>query len=525
MSTKLTVIVADFTTQLSTPIVVGGTSGTLQSQKDDNGNNIPDGNYYFTLDGSISTKEFIFCTKTGLNLTSIQSVSSQGVFTSGTVQLHRVGGTVTITDFGSLKFLNDLLTGTTPLDSTTPLAYDGVADMTGNDNKLATVAYVKGIAIAGAPDSTTTTKGIGKVSVAPVSPTSPIFVGDNDPRVPTSAQSTALAGNNTSIAVGSGNKYVTQTGLQNRAETSGTSSGGATTSLGTVTITIASPGILTLNNHGLLVGDTVTLATTGALPTGLSTSTTYFVISAGLTTNSFELSATAGGSAINTSGTQSGTHTLTLTTNNYILTLTPQPTAYAAGQEFEIKASFATTGSAQTSVQVGTLPRVFLYKLNGSTILASGDIATGLEFKIKNDGTNFQLTSPVAIPPLIVPPAYKNGTTTHDVSITGTQNIAHGLGIIPKYIRIRAAIPSGGTSLYAISDGTYNGTTSSYIATEGNSPGVDIGSNIIQLSALDATSNKVVSATVTFDATNIILTWTNGNSPTGTASLMWEAFA
>lgn len=40
-----------------------------------------------------------------------------------------------------------------------------------------------GINPGGVPDSSTTVKGIGEVSVAPVSPTEPIFVGDNDGRV------------------------------------------------------------------------------------------------------------------------------------------------------------------------------------------------------------------------------------------------------------------------------------------------------------------------------------------------------
>ncbi len=44
-------------------------------------------------------------------------------------------------------------------------------------------AYADGLAQAGAPDSSTTVKGIGEVSVAPVDPTNPIFVGDNDARI------------------------------------------------------------------------------------------------------------------------------------------------------------------------------------------------------------------------------------------------------------------------------------------------------------------------------------------------------
>jgi microcystin-dependent protein len=77
----------------------------------------------------------------------------------------------------------------------------------------------------------------------------------------------------------------------------------------TVTITIASPGVITWTGHGLSANDPVQFTSTGALPTGFVTATTYYVVSASITTNTFQLSATAGGAAINTSGTQSGFHT------------------------------------------------------------------------------------------------------------------------------------------------------------------------------------------------------------------------
>lgn len=81
-------------------------------------------------------------------------------------------------------------------------------------------------------------------------------------------------------------------------------------SLGTFTVTIASPGVFTRNSHGLKAGDRVWFSTTGALPTGLTAGTEYFVISASLAANTFRVSATRGGAAVNTSGSQSGTHTL-----------------------------------------------------------------------------------------------------------------------------------------------------------------------------------------------------------------------
>jgi hypothetical protein len=76
-----------------------------------------------------------------------------------------------------------------------------------------------------------------------------------------------------------------------------------------VTITIASPGVVSLTAHGLVNNRAVVLETTGSLPTGLTAGTTYYVRNA--TADSFELAATSGGTPINTSGTQSGTHSAT----------------------------------------------------------------------------------------------------------------------------------------------------------------------------------------------------------------------
>ncbi len=76
----------------------------------------------------------------------------------------------------------------------------------------------------------------------------------------------------------------------------------------TVTITIAAPGVVTWTGHGLAVNDTIRFTTTGALPTGLAINTTYFVKEV-LSANTFTVSTSAGGAAVTTSGTQSGTQT------------------------------------------------------------------------------------------------------------------------------------------------------------------------------------------------------------------------
>lgn len=85
----------------------------------------------------------------------------------------------------------------------------------------------------------------------------------------------------------------------------------------TVTITNASPGVVTWTGHGLINNNKITLSTTGALPTGLSVATTYYLRNK--TANTFELSATFGGASINTSSSGSGVHTATRTLFNGII--------------------------------------------------------------------------------------------------------------------------------------------------------------------------------------------------------------
>ena len=77
----------------------------------------------------------------------------------------------------------------------------------------------------------------------------------------------------------------------------------------TVTITIASPGVVTWTGHNFSNGDQVFFTTTGNLPTGLTAGATYYVVSSAPATGTFQVAATFGGSAINTSATQAGTHT------------------------------------------------------------------------------------------------------------------------------------------------------------------------------------------------------------------------
>lgn len=73
-----------------------------------------------------------------------------------------------------------------------------------------------------------------------------------------------------------------------------------------VTVSIGSPATLFRVNHGLRPDYQISFLTTGTLPEGLDTTTIFFVLPDGLTDNSFRISLTKRGSAVFTSGAQTG---------------------------------------------------------------------------------------------------------------------------------------------------------------------------------------------------------------------------
>lgn len=87
----------------------------------------------------------------------------------------------------------------------------------------------------------------------------------------------------------------------------------STVATATVTISNASPGVISWTSHGLTIGSPVNFTTTGALPTGLSVGTRYYVSSQGFGVNSFSVSTSVAnafaGTSVNTSSAGSGTQT------------------------------------------------------------------------------------------------------------------------------------------------------------------------------------------------------------------------
>lgn len=134
-----------------------------------------------------------------------------------------------------------------------------------------------------------------------------------------------------------------------------------TTVADTFTVTIASPGVFSLTAHGFTEGSVVYFSTSGALPTGLTAGRAYYVIKAGLTADAFQVSTTITGTAVNTSGTQSGTHTVTSARHVLPANITKPKSVYV------------TVGSYRYSPKEITSQREWDY-LN--EVVTTGDIAT-----------------------------------------------------------------------------------------------------------------------------------------------------
>lgn len=100
------------------------------------------------------------------------------------------------------------------------------------------------------------------------------------------------------------------------------------------------------------------------------------------------------------------------------------------------------------------------------------------------------------------------------------KTIAHGLGKIPSRIKVSAVYSLGAANINLSSFGTYDGTNMDFIrAGNGSTSG---GTSAI--AELDSGSSNVMTATSTFDSTNIYIGWTETNTFPGTIFYLWEAW-
>jgi len=246
------------------------------------------------------------------------------------------------------------------------------------------------------------------------------------------------------------------------------------------------------------------------------------------------------------------------TPNTVTVTVTPTPTAYATGQVVGVLMPGTNTGAVTLdvnslgakAVQLGgaalgagavTTNTVagFLYNGTAFEMVSSSNLisasAVGYKLALRNSTGDVTVnTTPTAstdaaskayVDSLVS--VYKNGTTTKNAADgSTTQTIAHGLGVSPKYVKVIALASQAGASagdmntMLAIT--SYNGTTQSSVSVYRQSTNNQTQATTFTLNGAGSDS-ATQSGVVTYDATNITITWTKTGSPTGTYNILWEA--
>ena len=228
--------------------------------------------------------------------------------------------------------------------------------------------------------------------------------------------------------------------------------------------------------------------------------------------------------------------------DTYVITLSPAIAAYAIGQTFHFKANTANTGAA--TLNVNGRGAIAIVK-NGNVALNDNDILAGQICTVVYDGTNFQLQDRLMI-------TAAQGTTltggtsadslhthplvvlTHNM-ITGTKNgatgaetvnYAHGLGVIPKLVKITAIAASSTETGYLYSFGTFDGANTKCLCqvyTAGAPSYYAASIDTTKGVYLSGVSQHVATASVTFDATNITLVW--ASTLNSNIQLLMECYA
>ncbi len=170
--------------------------------------------------------------------------------------------------------------------------------------------------------------------------------------------------------------------------------------------TQANPGVFTLAGHGLSINQPIVFTSAqSTLPTLIVSGTTYYVVAGGFSSSTFELSATPGGTAINTTaGSPSGTVTFTSTSLLWNTMAVDQVGGYRTN---------TITGNGLYRINVSGAAAV---RLNVSA-LTSG--LTYVDFSA-SPGTEFTRTNPMVRSTYRASTSIATGATTNFMVIAGS---------------------------------------------------------------------------------------------------------
>lgn len=160
----------------------------------------------------------------------------------------------------------------------------------------------------------------------------------------------------------------------------------------TVTITIASPAVVTWTGWQTAVdptaqntnytGGPVTFTTTGALPTGLTAGTTYYIIP--VNANTFKVATSVAnafaGTAVNTSGTQSGTQTASNSVNLVTTAAKDYLGISLTAGEWDVSGVITYLGTASTTIS-------YMVSGSGSVSATYGGMGSYIQYGFTSGST------------------------------------------------------------------------------------------------------------------------------------------
>ncbi len=205
-----------------------------------------------------------------------------------------------------------------------------------------------------------------------------------------------------------------------------------------VTFTAATSDIITASSHGLSDGNIIFVTTTGTLPAGLSVNTPYYVRDS--TTNTFKVSTSAGGSAVDITSTGSGVHSFYNSVKVPDLRGTTPIGQGTKTLTFTFLDAAVNTGTDVITVDSNDT----LHTGQAVALTTSGVLPTGLSattyYIIRTSATTIKLATTVA---------NANAGTAVDI----TAAAGGGTHTLTKTFTARTFAAVGGEETHALSDG------------------------------------------------------------------------
>lgn len=443
---------------------------------------------------------------------------------SGLALAHAGGAVIRLTnsvqfyaEFG-IKKNDETVTGlwTFPNNANTPQLGTVYAAPT-LDLQAASKKYVDTVAISGAPDANTTTKGIVQIATQAQVDAGTATGSTAASLVPTPAILRSRLLSDYIVDTGAADAYAIAPSPAITAYATGQRFNFKAVNANTTASTLAVSGLASPKNifkngaFALVAGD-------------IRAGGIYEVEYDG---TQFQLLSELGRPQVSQNGSE--IYAATSSGNDtYAVTIAPTFTLLN-GTQLRVKLDVANTGAATLNVNAGGALSI----VKGiSTALETGDLLANqvVTLEYNSTGTVWQIVqTPAALTSGITTPI----TTNHahkqsavwaqkDVSeATGATSYAHNLGVTPNWVRVTMQQMQSATLRQSF--GRYERVAATYVmvGVNGTAPlGVNNQNSIAKYD--DGSTNTNVATVTTLDATNVGLTWTKANSPTGTVDLMIE---